>query len=792
MIRSYFVIALRNLRKHFGYAALNVTGLALGIACCLLMILYVQDELSYDRFHINADRIVRVVLAASDEGGQRIARTSALLGPALEDAFPAVEHAVRLDPETGVVKIGNRRFHEDLIFADAAFFDVFSFPLTDGDPSSALLDPSSVVLSEAAAQKFFGDVNPLGRTMSIRLGESFHDFTVTGIAAPIPSASSIRFDVLLPFERLAYFNEASIHASWATLANSTYVLLEDAKDIDDVTALLPEFVKANVPSQLAGRQTYELQRTTDIHFEPDVLYGLAATANPAYVYLLCALAIFVLILACINFTTLSLGRSVSRVREVGIRKVVGAVRSQLMKQFWGEALIVSLVGLLLGLLLLEAVLPRFNELVGKQLQVAHDPIWMLSLASILMIVSLLAGSYPAIYLSRFNPVKILKGDAAGAGKHRLTTALVVAQFAVSIFLVISTLFVSEQLDLLMEKNLGYDREQVVRIRAEYGSTWEGRHLFDEYRSVLASEPSVKSLTGSMYAFAGPDGMQNRFGLIAGQDTVPGYTLNVTPTFLETFGIELLEGRKFSEDRPADAQGSVLVNKTLVDAFGWDEPLGKTLTSFQFADATVIGVAEDFHYESLHQPIQPMALFIGDAPLWHIYARIDSENLPAAVDALQRAWRTVAPDLPFEFEFLDQAVDRMYRSEAQWASLIRTAAAVAIFIACLGLLGLAALAAARRKKEISIRQVLGASIERIIVLLTGSFVVWVFVAFIVATPLAYFAVRRWLEKYAYQVEIDAGNFVAAGMIALGIAILTVSTQALRAALTDPAEGIRSDG
>ena len=792
MLKNYFKIAIRNLGRHKTYSVINVTGLAVGLACCLLILFYVRHEHSYDQFHENSDHIYRIARIGNFGGGQQsFAMTSLLLAPTLENSFPDVENTVRLYPDDGVVRVGEQRFQEDVLFVDASFFEVFTFPLQQGDPAQALAGPDGVVLSHEAAYKFFGEADPLGQRLTIRLHETFFDFTVRGVAAPIPAASSIRFEVLLSIEKLADIDHRQfVNPSWRSLRPRTYVQLAASVQGADFEAKLPAFVEDHLPSGSAEQVQYQVQPLTAIHLDPSVTMGLAPTSNPVYSYILSVVALFILLIACINFTTLTLGRSASRVREVGVRKVVGAVRTQLMRQFWGEAFAISLIALMLALVLVEMLLPAFSNLVGEDLRFHVDGVLLLALVGLLVVVSLLAGSYPAVFLSRFHPVAVLKGHFTGSGKNRLTQALVVAQFTLSIFLVTCMLLMSEQLGLLFEKNLGFNQEQVVRIRAEYGRTWEGKRLLESYRVALADEPSVLGLTGSMYELGRPDEASNYFPLTSEADSVRGYVINVTPEFVETLGLALVQGRNFSLDRGADTLKAVLVNETLVKAFGWEDPIGQPLNSFEFSGAAVVGVIKDFHYESLHKPIEPMALYIGQRmPIWAIYARVAPGDLAASLATLERAWTAMSPDLPFEFTFLDQEVERLYRSEQRWTTLIRLASAFAIFIACLGLLGLAALAAIKRRKEIGIRKAFGASTEQIVMLLTKRFVLLVALALGLAAPMAYLAMQRWLQDFAYRIDLSWQTFLMAGLAVLVIALATVAYQAIKAALTDPAESLR---
>ena len=791
MLKNYLKIAYRSLVRHKGYTFINVAGLAVGLACCLLIALYVRSEWSYDRFHARGERIYRVLqtLHAGEEE-QLGAQTSPLLARTMEASLPGVERAVRLYLQEGVVKVGVDQFKEPLLFADASFFDVFTFGLLRGDPARALDAPDAVVLSEAAAQRYFGTTDVLGRRLSIRVGEAFYDFTVSAVAAPVPETSSIQFDVLLPLQKLEQVDPSFASPNWGTLAPRTYVLLDSSAAMADVAGRLPAFVEATLPEDRVAYTRYLLQPLDEVHWSPGVRRSLSAASDPVYPYLLSGIALFILVIACINFTTLTLGRSAGRAQEVGMRKALGAVRGQLVRQFWGEAVLVCCIALGLSLVIVELTLPFFSNFFGRHLRLEADPGLLLLIGALLLGVGLLAGSYPALYLSRFHPVEVLKGRTSAGRPRRLVQALVVVQFTFSVFLIISTLLMAQQLRLVQERDLGFDKEQVVRITAEYGATWEGVGVMARYRTALADAPDVFGIAGSMNRLGGEEPM-GVYSLASGVDTVQGHHFNVTPEYLETLGLTLKEGRNFSAARPTDSTAAVLVNEALVEAFGWDSPLGRPLSAlFAFEEAKVIGVVEDFHYEPLYERVAPLAMYVGArAPVWHLYVRIAPGDVPATLARLKRAWHEVAPDLPFEYTFLDQEIDERYRADRRWARLIRYAALLAIAIACLGLFGLATLEASRRTKEIGIRKVLGASVTGIAVLLSKDFAKLVLVAFVLAVPVAYLAMRRWLEDFAYRIEIGAGVFFLAGGAVLLVALLTVSYRAAKAALADPVESLR---
>ena len=602
MFRNYFKIAYRNLVRHKGYAAINVVGLALGIACCVLIGLYVQSELSFDRFHAKGDRVYRVLQTVGFGGEEKSwTQTSPLLAGAMEASLPGVEQAIRIYLQDGVVKTGEDEFKEPLLFADASFFSTFTFPLLHGNPAESLSRPDGVVLSETAARKYFGTTDVLGRRIEIRLRETFYNFTVSGVSAPVPETSSIQFDVLLPLQKLEQVDRVFSSPNWGTLSPRTYILLDRNTTAAEVTDRLASFVEAELPEDRVSYTRYRLQPLSEVHWSPSVGPNFVAASNPVYPYFLSGIALFILVIACINFTTLTLGRSAGRAQEVGMRKALGAVRGQLIRQFWGEAVLICSVALGLSLVIVELMLPFFNSFFGRSLHLSADPEVLLILAGVLLGVGLLAGSYPALYLSRFQPVEVLKGRTSAGRPGRLVQALVVVQFTLSVSLVISTLLMAQQLRLVQERDLGFDKEQVVRTEAEYGATWEGVDIMERYRAALANAPDIRGITGSMSQLGEEKEIAN--AIASGADTVRGHLFNVTPEFLGTLGLTLSEGRNFSADRPTDSTDAVLVNRALVEAFGWDRPLGHSLSArFDFGEAKVIGVVEDFHYEPLYKRV----------------------------------------------------------------------------------------------------------------------------------------------------------------------------------------------
>lgn len=801
MLKNYLKIALRNLWKQKIYAVINVVGLAVGIAFCALIFLYVRDELTYDRFHDEADRLYRMhrVSFAAD-GSVRATDTSLPFptGPALQADLPEVEQYVRFYRSDHFVRQGAQAFEEAVMYADPQFLTLFSFPLLQGDAPTALTNPNNVVVTEDMARKYFGEADPMGQQLFLRIGEEEHAFTVAGVAQDVPGNSSIQFEVLVPIQKLidtvSYFRERQ--DSWYASAFKTYVLLREGSSIDAARAKLPDFRTTYYPDEEADLRerglwtgegmptSYNLQPITAIHLTPEIRsYG--EESSPMYSYILSAIALAVLLIACINFMTLSIGRSARRAREIGVRKVVGANRTQVMLQFWGEALLMSLLALGVGLALAQLFLPVFNNLAAKTLHLdfIRDAGLLAMLLGVMLVTGLIAGSYPALVLSGFQPVEALKNRLRLTGSNAFTRSLVVVQFALSVFLICGTLIMLGQLDYLRTKNLGFDKAHVVVIET---SGTDGAQALDRYRSALGNRNDIAGLTGVSYAFA--HGV-SRVGFEYQGELVQVAEYIVESDYVEVLGMEIVAGRDFDPRLATDSSQAVIVNETLVRDFGWTEPLGQTLTGLE-EEPIVIGVVKDFNFKSLHEAIEPMMLTLGPRRGIHtILARVRPDNVPATLDVLRSTWQKIAPDVPFQYSFLDDDINQQYRAEERWSQIVGYGAGFAILIACLGLFGLAALTVSGRTKEIGIRKVLGATLANVAVLLSKDFAWLVLIALVIAAPAAYFALRAWLDNFAYRIDIGPGVFLLAGGLALGIALLTVSYHAIKAALADPVKSLR---
>ena len=806
MLKNYFKIALRNFKKHRGYAFINVFGLAVGIAFCALIFLFVRDEWTYDRHHTNAERIHRVHRVSFTTEGTVEATDNWLpmpMGPALQRDLPEVEAYVRFTYRYHFVQAAQTTVEERVIYADPQLFEVFSFPLLRGNPATALTDLNTVVLSQEAARKYFGEDDPLGKTLAIRLGTDFQDFVVTGVAAPIPNNSNLRFEVLLPFAKLAdAFERIRQYAdNWYFSAYVTYVLLAENASTAGMDDKLLQFRRKYYPNEVESLRerghwtgdgiptSYRMQPLTDIHLNPDVNGGLTAPSNPLYSYLLAAIALAVLGIACINFMTLAIGRSASRAREIGVRKVVGAQRRQLMGQFWAEAVLLSVVALGLGILLAVLFLPTFNALTDKALRFDLATNWTTGamLATATLLAGLIAGSYPALVLSGFKPVDTLKNKLRLSGSNMLTRSLVVVQFALSVFLVIGTLVMLDQLNYIRTTNLGFDREHLVVVPT---NSVDGTLALERYRNELGARSDITGITGSSASFARGGG---RIGFEYKGELKQVDDFRVEQNYVDVMGMQLVAGRGFDPNLSTDSTKAVIVNEALVREFGWTEALGEPLTGLTDSpetDPIVIGVLKDYNFQSLEETVDPLMLTLNpNDRIRYLLVRIAPVDIPATLDALRTAWTRLAPDTPFEYGFLDDDLNTLYENDTRWSRILGYASLFALLIACLGLFGLVALTVAARTKEIGIRKVMGATAPGLAVLLSRDFARLVAVALVLAAPVAYFVMEKWLDTFAFRIEMSWWIFLMAGLAALGIALATVSAQTIRAALADPVDSLR---
>jgi putative ABC transport system permease protein len=805
MLKNYLKIAFRNIIKHKTYSFINVFGLALGIACSVLVFLFVRHEMSYDRFHENGAQIYRVNLSAkTPDGGVKIkAGQPPPLAPTLKASFPEILRATRLKTGSVVIRASEDMIKEKVLYADNDFFTMFTLPFQHGDPASALANKNTLVLSDAVAQKYFGKEMPLGKTLSLHFGDSAQDFLVTGVTQKLPDNSSLKFDLVLPY--ISSPSYAEFENSWTAWGAETIIQTATGVQPAALQSKFDGFVKSHYGDMIHTWQVLgwlakeeealklRLQPLRTIHLDPNVENTFLPASSPKYSYILAGIGLIVLLIACINFMTLAIGRTASRILEVGMRKTLGALRGQLMRQFWGEAMLFSFFALLLGIALAEAFLPVFNALANKTLTIAYFHDWKIHgiFALLVFFVGLAAGSYPAFYLSRFEPVVTLKNQISIGGKNRLSQTLIVAQFSLSILLVVCGLIMSNQLDLLKTHNPGFDEEQVVVIPTNARGE-EGEALLQRYRAKLSGQNRIAGVTGNSDGFNKETAWQS-FGSGDGS-TWQVNVMRVDQDFLSMFGMELAHGRNFSRQLTSEVNNAVIANETLVQELGWQEPVGHKFANFStknVKEPIVIGVVKDFNYASLHEPVKPLVLLLDPAfaAIRYIFVKITPGDFAGTLQLLRTVWREIAPSKPFDYYFLDEDFDQQYRAEERWAQIVKYAMGFALLIACIGLFGLSALTVTKRTKEIGIRKVLGASVFSVVRLLTHEFALLILLANLLAWPAAYWAMQQWLRDFAYRLDLTLWPFVLSGIFAFGVALFTVSFQAIKAALANPVEALR---
>jgi putative ABC transport system permease protein len=795
MFRNYLVVAWRNLVRNKLYSLINVLGLAIGIALCILSYLFVSREWSYDNFHEHRQRIY-LLRMDYQTAGKPWASTPPVLAPTLREHFPELERVVRVYgwfiKDGTAVRYGDRLFNMSGLLVDPEFFEMFSFPQVSGNLKQALEDPNSVVITRDMAHRYFGEEDPLGKRLSIRVGDQLQDFAVTGVT-DLPENSSIRFDFLLSHAVRRNYGEG-----WFQCNVYTFFQLRERMDPAGLEAkFVPFFEQFFSEQKRTGEEFFgdamhrlKLLPFEDLYLNTVIGAWLTLQSDPVYSCVLSGIALAVLLIACVNFINLSLGLSATRRKEIGVRKVLGALRLQLAKQFWGEAVLLSLLALLLGVGLAELCLPLFNDLTQRDLRLDYGAIWP-ALIGIALVVGLVTGVYPALVLSRFQPVEVMKGTLRLGGRNWFSQTLVAVQFALSIVLIVATLLISRQLAFLRKMNLGFNAEQVMVI--DIGERHaEGGRILAAYRQFAAQQPRILSLSMANMSF----GTRDYFGTVLSEQAEPKtsiLTYTVDYDYLKTLEMALIAGRDFSPDFPTDEKEALLVNESLVEFLHLDDPVGKEIPfdNDSIFWGRIIGVVRDSHVKPLHDRLGP-ALFrlrSGNGWLRYILVRIAAEDIPGTLASLKDTWYQTVPDQPFAFSFLDEDVDRTFREDERWMAITRYSALVAIFVACLGVFGLTSLTVARRTKEIGIRKVLGASVPSIVMLLSKEFTYLVLAANLIAWPLAWYAMNRWLQSFAYRIELGPEVFVLGGVLALLIAWLTVSCQAIRAARANPVEALR---
>ena len=798
MFKNHITVAIRTLLRHKVYSFVNISGLAVGIACCMLIMLFVQDELSYDKFHKNANQIYRVLWDVRyGDNEWTTPYVSVPISETLKERYPEVIHSTRLRRESQTIRReSNHVIEKNFYYAESSFFDIFTVAFIAGDPATALNAPNAVILTEQSAQRYFPDRDPMGQTLELNDGTSLQ---VTGVVKAFPPQSHFHFDFLAPLKTLPIIERRK--SDWGSATVYTYLVLKDGASASELqtkfTAYIREHILSKMPPMPGYHTNYLIQPLTDIHLHSNLKYEIIANSNIMYVYIFSLIAIFVLLLACINFVNLSTARSSTRAREVGVRKVLGSHRSQLIRQFFSESTICVAFSSILAIGLCELGLPLLNSLANKHLTMGSliAPHVLIGLFTLIIVVGLLSGMYPALYLSSFWPVTALKG-CISSGKSYLRNGLVIAQFCISISLLVGTLVIFNQLHFAQNKNLGFDKEHVLVLQGIPRTlvTTPKRALQNlvTFRDQFEALPQVATASlntgvpGRVFDSTRfmPEQPANY------EETSLTYTM-VDEKYVEALNIEIVEGRNFAPTEHATDVSAFLVNQSAVKALGWQTALGKKLKTNNFGkiEGTIIGVVSDFHIGSLKQEIKPLVLpYLRRLPMY-IAIRLHPGNVAEAISAVEKTWKKLAPNQPFSYTFLDQDYARLYNREQQMSHVFQIFSGLAILIACLGLFGLAAFTTQQRTKEIGIRKILGASVSGIIYLLSKDFLKLVIIANIIAWPIAYYAMNQWLQGFAYRINLGIGTFILSGLIALLIAILTVSYQAIKAARANPVEALR---
>ncbi|HVZ97473.1 MAG TPA: ABC transporter permease [Chitinophagaceae bacterium] len=802
MVKNYLKTAIRNLRKNKVFSFINIFGLAIGLCCFMLIALFVYSELSYDQYPAGAKNMYRVLLSVTGNGDVAVyPDVDWAVGPGIRDAFPEVKAFTRVSPATDFVKYNDRQFKESkLAFADSNFLQLFSIPLIEGSDKDALTQPNTVVVSEAFAKKYFANEDPVGKSLVIGLHNAL--YKVTGVFDKIPDNSHFHFDAIMS---VATFHLSNL--TWSNLGPYTYMLLNKNADVKKLESKIKQLVATHVVPEiqhdmgvsLAEAQksvntfVFSLQPLTGIHLYSHTKYEIEPNGDIQYVYTFSALAVFILLLACINFTNLSTARAVKRAKEVGIRKVLGSARLQLIRQFLIESIMLTVCAMLLAFLFAMLLLPYFDNLAGKEIHVGYlfQYKFIISLLALIVIVGILAGIYPAFFLSSFNAAKVLKGASVAGRKSALRSGLIVFQFFVSTALIIATLIVSKQLHFMQNKKLGYDPEQVLYIP-------DGRLLGNNqlaFKQQLLQDTRVadasisRSVPGDIFMDGTEIFPKNDNG--NGQE-IHTNIFHVDYDYLNTLGIKIKEGRYFSKDFPTDSANGVVINEAAVKQLGWNHtnPVGKSIVRSGQKQYQVIGVVDDFNYASAKQEVAPLMMMLGNN-FGGFVIKIKTSDVTGFINDLKKHWNSFSPDGPLNYSFLDEKFAALYASEERTQQIFSSFAVIAIIIAALGLFGLSAFVIEQRAKEIGIRKVLGASVQQVLLLVSKEFLSLVAVAFIISVPVTWFAMHQWLQDYAYRVSIGISVFAVAGIAAVLIALGTISFQAIKAAMANPVRSLRTE-
>ena len=801
MFKNYLKTTWRNLTRNKIYALINILGLSIGLACAMLIILYVKDEVSYDRFHANVGNIYRIVTQGLDKNGgkgRKDPNSGYLQGPRFAENIPDIKSFVRVQSGERNVKMGTEVKDQELLYVDSVFFDVFSFPLISGNRHTCLKDPSSVVISEDAAKKQFRTTDAIGKIIMMKDDSVFVPHTVTAIAKKCPQNSSIKFEMLLPIKESK--EDALNSENWFNFFLNTFVVLDPHANIQVVSTKMNKFYDEDTkeaiksltakfgPEAATWKSQYLLQPFLDMHMSTELpaQNGLSDASNPMYAYILSGIALFVLLIACINFVNLTVARSVKRAKEIGIRKVVGGDRKQLILQFLGESFLLCIIAFVLAVGLVQLVLAVFNNLSNKALALSYlfDVKLVAGYILLFILTALLAGFYPAMVLSGYSPVQTLYSRFNLAGKNYLQKSLVVLQFALASFLIIATLIIYKQFNFLTTEKLGYDDTNIIRVNKDF-KTHDEAWLF---KNELMKDPNIISVSPRN---------GGRWGTVAklSTDSTIEFTYEtVDESYLPALRIPLVQGRNFSPDFPSDSANSVLVNESFVKKADWKNPIGQTVNFWYNNNKryTVIGVVKDYHYGSLTEKIGPQLFTMKkDNPYGLVFIKIKPNTAASSLSTIQKAFKQLFSLSPYGYTFMNEENRKNYEAEAKWKQIMLFGAILTIFISCIGLFGLSVLSAEKRTKEIGIRKVLGASVNRVVTILSKDFLKLVSISLIIAIPAAWLVAHKWLDNYPYRISLTWKLFAAGGILVVLIALVTVSFQAIKAAIANPVKSLRTE-
>jgi len=795
MLKNYFITTLRNLSRNKVFSIINLSGLSVGLACCMMIFLYAKDEVSYDRFHEKVTDIYRITSVSNGPDGNtmKMGVVGMMPGPVFQRDIPEIKTFVRLQEDGFTVRRGNEVFQQQAHAVDSNFFSVFSFSLIEGNPQTVLNDPYSLVLTEETAKKYFGKSDPVGQTLELKVDTVFKAFRVTGVAKSAPQNSSIKFNMLVPmsFKRL---QENDNH--WLNFYLNTFVVLPSGADVKSVEKKMAASFERNARGQLKEARekynlketyTFQLQPFLDMHLSQDFKAenGLSDGSNPMYAYILSGIALFIFLIACINFINLTVARSLKRAKEIGVRKVMGSQRQQLIFQFLGESFILSFMAFVLAIGLVNILLPLFNTVANKALSFSYllDAKLIAGFVAMFLLTGLLAGIYPALVLSRFNPVETLYGKLRFGGRNLLARSLVVLQFALATFLVIATVIIYSQFSFLVNYDLGYNDKNVAVLRA---SPFQ-RDKLDLIKNTLQQNPAITAVSVDQ------GGRWSTTARINGNTDVNFDMKIVDENYLNLLQIPVVKGRAFSKELSSDTATSVMVNESFVKMAGWTEPLGQTVDFFyNNKKYNVIGVVKDYHYVSLNEKIGPQIFLTNPQyPLRDIYVKVKADKTAEVLPFLQKTFKQLFPFQPYEYKFKDADNEQQYAAEKKWKQIVSFGTVLTIFISCIGLFGLSLLAAERRTKEIGIRKVLGASVAMITRTLSASFLKLVLLSAVIAIPAATIAMQKWLENYPYRISLSWWMYALATILIFIIALLTISFQAVKAAMANPVNNLRTE-